>query len=276
MNQARASVIYDNANNVASKFLLTSAFYLIVVALAGMLMSFYLIRPSTFSFVDFVAMRSIHLQVIIFGWLSMGLMGAMYHIIPRIVKRDLYSRALGNLHYYLMHAGIALIIVTLLMGYNTGREYLEPVLIVNIAVAIVWVIFFFNVVMTIAKGNPPQFSPALNFMMLSIVYLGVNYVWNTFIPWTGVRDNLSIWTFAHHAVNGWFMFGLIGIFYYIIPKITGLEGKDAPYPQFLSKIHFWAVCIFIPPSVLHHLLYNEAPVNNFWKYWPHLFLFPYL
>lgn len=259
-------ISFTNSDNVASKFLLTSAFYLIAVGLTGLIMAVLLVKPGFFpDFLNFVAMRSIHLQAIIFGWLSMALMGAMYHIIPRIVKHDLYSKKLGNLHYALMHVGIAVVVVTLLMGLNTGREYLEPVLFVNVAVVIIWLIFFVNIVMTLVKGNVPTFSPALNFMLLSILFLGINYLWNNFGFWEGVRDNLSIWTFAHNAVNGWFMFALVGIFYYMIPKMTGLEGKDAPYPHFLSKIHFIAVCIFIPPSALHHLLYNEAPVNEFWK-----------
>lgn len=259
-------VSFENSNNVSSKFLLTAAFYLIAVGLTGIIMAIVLVRPGFFpDFVDFVAMRGIHLQAIIFGWLSMALMGAMYHIIPRIVQHDLYSKKLGNLHYYLMHVGIATVVVTLLMGYNTGREYLEPVLFVNVAVVIIWLIFFINILMTVIKGHIPGFSAALNFMLLSILYLGINYLWANFGFWTGVRDNLSIWTFAHNAVNGWFMFALVGIFYYMIPRLTGLQGKDAPYPHFLSKIHFLAVCVFIPPSVLHHLLYNEAPVNNFWK-----------
>ncbi|MGO4888439.1 cbb3-type cytochrome c oxidase subunit I [Anaerobacillus sp. MEB173] len=260
------TVRFDNSNSVASKFLLTSAFYLVVVALVGVLMSFMLVKPGTLpAFIDFVALRGIHLQAIIFGWLSMALMGAIYHVVPRIVKRDLYSKALGNLHYALMHVGIAVVVVTLLMGFNTGREYLEPVPLVAVAVVVIWLIFFSNILMTILKGDVPKFSPALNFILLSILYLGINYLWANFGFWNGVRDNLSVWTFAHNAVNGWFMFSMVGIFYYFIPKMTGLEGKDKPYPEFLSKVHFAFVCIFIPPSALHHLLYAEAPVNMFWK-----------
>ncbi|GAX88457.1 cbb3-type cytochrome c oxidase subunit I [Effusibacillus lacus] len=257
---------YTHADNVAKKFLLTSAFYLIVVALAGIIMSIALVSPDSVpKALNFVALRGIHLQVIIFGWLSMALMGGMYHIIPRIVKRDLYSQKLGNLHYWLMHVGIALVAVTLLMGMTTGKEYMEPILPIDLAVVVIWVIFFANIIMTVFKGDIPHFSPALNFMVLSILYLGLTFVWSNLIPWTGVRDNLSIWSFAHNEVNGWFMFGLQGIFYYIVPKMTGLEGKNQPYPEILSKIHFWCVAFFIPPSVLHHLLYKEAPVNEFWK-----------
>lgn len=269
MSTKTVDVRYDSSSNVASKFLLTSAFYLVVVGLVGILLAIMLVKPEVFpEFLNFISLRAIHIQAIIFGWLSMALFGAFYHIIPRIVKHDLFSRAMGNLHYYLMHVAIAVVVVSLLLGQNTGREYNEPVWYANVLVVVIWLIFFVNISMTIFKGkhNVPKFSPALNFMVLSMLYLGINYLWTNFIPWAGVQENLSVWTFAHNAVNGWFMFALQGIFYYVIPKMTGLEGKDTPYPHFLSKLHFIAVIIFIPPSVLHHLLYNEAPVNDFWKY----------
>lgn len=264
-SNAGSNISFASADNVAKKFLLTSAFYLILVTVLGIIMSIKLVAPDAIpGAFGFIEMRALHLQVIIFGWLSMVLMGAMYYIIPRVVERDLFSKAMGNLHYYLMHVGIILVAVTILSGQLDGREYLEPVIWVDAAIAVVWVIFAVNIFTTVFKGNIPEFSPVLNFLLLSILYLGINFVWCNFIPWEGVRDNLAIWTFAHNEVNGWFMFGLQGIFYFMIPKLTGTEGKHV-YPEVLSKLHFWCVAIFIPPSVLHHLLYKDAPVNFFWK-----------
>lgn len=255
---------FKDADNVAKKFILTAAFYLVLVAIVGMVMAVDYIKPGIVpEFLNFIHMRALHLQVIIFGWLSMVLMGGLYYIIPREVKRDLYSKALGNLHYYLMHVGIALVAVTVLSGQIDGREYLEPVWYVDIAIALVWVIFAVNIFMTVFKGTVPQFSAVLNFSLLSVLYLGLNFVWSN-LPWEGVRDNLAIWSFAHNEVNGWFMFGMQGIFYFMVPRMTGTLDKHA-YPEVLSKIHFWCVAFFIPPSSLHHLLYEDAPVNMFWK-----------
>lgn len=260
-----SSISFASADLVAKKFLLTSAFYLILVTILGIIMSIKLVAPDVIpGALGFIEMRALHLQVIIFGWLSMALMGGMYYMIPRVVERDLFSKKMGDLHYYLMHVGILLVAATILSGQLDGREYLEPVIWVDAAIAVVWVIFASNIFITVFKGNIPHFSPVLNFTLLSILYLGLNFVWANFIPWEGVRDNLAIWTFAHNEVNGWFMFGLQGIFYFMIPKMTGTEGKQI-YPEVLSKVHFWCVAIFIPPSVLHHLLYKDAPVNFFWK-----------
>jgi cbb3-type cytochrome c oxidase subunit I len=259
--------IYKTGDQIALKFFIASGFYLILVALTGVLMGIQIMKPDFLNSVRFDLLRPLHLQVMIFGWLSMVLMGAFYYIIPREVNRELFSPLLGNLHFILMHVGILGVGAHLIMGYTSGREYLEPILLLDIAVVLVWVIFAANMFITIFKGDFQDGSlikkPALNFMMLSVLFLGVNYLIGMY-PFSGIRDSLAIWTFAHNAVNGWFMVGLMGIMYFIIPRLTGTLGAE-PYNKKLTYIHFWSLVAFIPASVLHHLLYEQAPVNLFWK-----------
>jgi cbb3-type cytochrome oxidase subunit 1 len=256
-------VRFKNANDVALKFLVGSAVGLVVVALVGLVLALQL-TPIGASFADsFVQLRALHLQAIIFAWLSMLLMGAMLYAVPRIVGRDLYSKTLGNLHFILMWVGIALVTVTLLMGLSEGREYLEPIFLIDVAVVIVWLIFFANIMLTILTSGAKEIPWSLKFIVVSILYLGVNYLAGM-VPLQGMQDTILVWTFAHNQVNGWFMLGLMGLMYWALPKITGLEGKP-PYNVNLSHIHFWALMVFIPPSVLHHMLYKEIPVGEFWK-----------
>lgn len=258
---------FREGDKIALKFFGICGFYLILVSLVGILMSIQIMNPNFLYGLRFDLLRPLHLQLIIFGWLSMALMGAFYYIIPREVDREIFSPFLGNLHFILMQVGILGVGITLAMGYTRGREYLEPILLMDIAVVLVWIIFVANMFITIFKGNLKDGSllrkPALNFLMLSAMYLGINYLIGM-APLTGIRDNLAIWTFAHNEVNGWFMFGLMGVMYFIIPRMTGTL-DNPPYNKKLTYIHFWSVAIFIPPSVLHHLLYAEAPVSLFWK-----------
>jgi cbb3-type cytochrome c oxidase subunit I len=259
--------VYKAGDQVALKFFLASGFYLILVALVGVLMGIKIMNPDFLYNLRFDLLRPLHLQLMIFGWLSMVLMGAFYYIIPREVNKELFSPLMGNLHFILMHVGILGVGAHLILGYSSGREYLEPILLLDIAVVLVWVIFTANMFITTFKGDIQEGNllrkPALNFMMLSVLYLGVNYLIGM-VPLSGIRDGLAIWTFAHNAVNGWFMLGLMGVMYHIIPRLTGTLGAE-PYHKKLTYIHFWSVVIFIPPSVLHHLLYDQAPINLFWK-----------
>lgn len=257
---------YEAADNVAKKFVVGSLVGLVIVALIGLIMG--LERTGSFQTdfapLSFVRLRPLHLQAVIFAWLSMGMMGAIYYVVPRMVKRDLLSKTMGNLHFVLQWVGILLVVVTLLAGYSEGREYLEPIWFIDVAVVIVWALFAFNVFATIIKSKAQQVHPGLKFIGASILYLGLNFVIGNFVPLNGIQDDNMVWLFAHNEVNGWFMVGLMGLMYYVVPQLMGI-GDRPNVNKTLSNIHFWSLMLFIPPSTLHHLLYAEAPVAVFWK-----------
>ena len=254
---------FKDADSVALKFVVGSALGLLVGVLVGLIMSIQVTNFGAGVSMLFLNLRGLHLQAIIFAWLSMALMGAIYYTVPRICGRDLLSKALGNLHFLLMWVGIVLVVVTLLLGYSEGREYMEPIFPIDLAVVLIWLIFVINILGTVIASKAKAIPYSALFITVSIVYLGVNYLIGM-IPFRGLQDSIAVWTFAHNQVNGWFMLGLMGLMYYALPKLTGLEGNP-PYNTKLTTIHFWSLMVFIPPSVLHHLLYKAVPVSEFWK-----------
>lgn len=254
---------YRNADAVALKFVASSAVGLLVVVAIGLIMSLQMTSfGAAYSFL-FLNLRGLHLQAIIFAWLSMALMGAMYYALPRIAGRDLLSRTMGNLHFGLMWLAIAATVVTLLLGHSEGREYMEPIFVIDVGVVIVWVLFAVNIFGTVLTGRTRRVPYSALFITASILYLGINYLIGM-VPFRGLQDALAVWTFAHNQVNGWFMVGLMGLLYFALPQMTGLEDKP-PYNPGLTPIHFWTLMFFIPPSVLHHMLYEAMPVSDFWK-----------
>lgn len=260
---------YPNANAVSKAFLYAAALGLLVLAGDGLLIGFARIGAGLgiaeeWAQFTFMRGRGIHLQLIIFAWLSMALMGAMYYVVPRMVGRDLVSALAGKAHLVLQILGTVLIVGSLHYGYTEGREYLEPILPLDLAVVIVWVLFAGNIFTTIIKSRPEKVSPGLKFIGLSILYLGLNFVIANFIPLHGVRDDLMVYTFAHNEVNGWFMLGLIGLMYWSVPRLLKVKEEDAISSK-VSNAHFWMLAVLIPPGVLHHFLYAETPVIEIWK-----------
>lgn len=259
---------YPNATAVSKGFLYAAALGLLILAGDGLLIGFARIGAGLgiaqeWSQFTFMRGRGMHLQLIIFAWLSMALMGAMYYVVPRMTGRDLYSALIGKLHLVLQITGTVLIVLSLHYGYSEGREYLEPILPLDLAVVIVWVLFAVNIFATIIKSRPEKLSPGLKFIGLSILYLGLNFVIANFIPLHGVKDDLMVYTFAHNEVNGWFMLGLIGLMYWSVPRLLKVE--ENVHSLKLSNVHFWLLAVLIPPSVLHHFLYAETPVIDIWK-----------
>jgi cytochrome c oxidase cbb3-type subunit I len=264
-----APMSYPAADRVSRGFFVSAALGLLILVGDGLLLAFARVAPyygfaQEMSQLLFWRGRPIHLQLLIFAWLSMALMGAIYYVVPRMVRHDLFSAAMGRLHLLLQWVGIAAILGSLHYGYTTGREYLEPVLLINLAVVVVWTLFAGNIFTTVIKSRAEQVSHGLKFILVSILYLGLNYVIANFIPLTGVKDDLMVYTFAHNEVNGWFMFGLMGIMYWTLPRLVGVPEKEA-YSAKLTNWHFWLLMILIPPSVLHHFLYEATPIIGFWK-----------
>lgn len=254
---------YRDADSVALKFVVGSALGLLVVVLIGLTMSLQVMNFGASFSMFFLNLRGIHIQAVIFAWLSMAFMGAIYYTVPRICGRDLLSKTLGNLHFVLMWVAIALVVVTLLLGYSEGREYLEPIFPLDLVVVGIWLIFVTNILGTVLKSGAKEIPYSALFITVSILYLGVNYLVGM-IPLKGLQDAAAVWTFAHNQVNGWFMVGLMGLMYYALPRLTGLE-NNPPYNTKLTPVHFWTLMVFIPPSAMHHLLYKAIPVSEFWK-----------
>lgn len=260
---------YKNSNIVSRMFFVSAALGLLILAGDGLLIAAGRVFPdygilSDLSRYLFWRGRGVHLQLLIFAWLSMAMMGAIYYVVPRMVKRDLFSGLAGKIHLLLQWIGIAAIGASLHLGFTEGREYLEPIMLLDVAVVIVWLFFAGNIFATIFTSKAEKVSPGLKFIGISILYLGLNFVIANFIPLNGVKDDLMIYTFAHNEVNGWFMFGLIGIMYWTLPRLFGLKENEV-FTERLSTIHFWMLMFLIPPSVLHHFLYKTAPINMFWK-----------
>ena len=263
MAASAEEIKYRDADSVALKFAVGSALGLLVVVLLGMIMSLQVTNFGSGFSMLFLNLRGLHIQAVIFAWLSMALMGAIYYAVPRICGRDLLSKKLGDVHFALMWVGIVLVVATLLLGYSEGREYLEPIFVIDLAVVLIWLIFVVNILGTVLTSGAKVIPYSALFITASILYLGVNYLVGM-VPLRGLQDAVAVWTFAHNEVNGWFMVGLMGLMYFALPRLTGLEDK-APYNTKLTPIHFWSLMVFIPPSVLHHLLYKSIPVSETWK-----------
>ncbi|MHB1126178.1 MAG: cbb3-type cytochrome c oxidase subunit I [Bacillota bacterium] len=252
-------------NHISIRFFKWSVLYLVLVGLLGVVASIQLAVPGSLSFgtVNFTSVKSAHVNLVIFGWATLTLMGFIYYLVPKLLNTELYSQRLAEVQLLLTNIGGVAIVLTLLAGLTQGREYAEAIYPLDFAVVLVWVLFAYNIFMTVFKAKfSGEVHPSLKFLLVSVLYLGVNYLIGM-IPFApgSVQDELALWTFAHNAVNGWFAVGLFGILYYITPRLVG---KESIYSGKLSNWHFWLLMLLVPPSALHHLLYAGTRVSNFW------------
>ncbi len=100
--------------------------------------------------------------------------------------------------------------VTFPLGFSQGKEYAELIWPIDVAVALVWIVFGINMFMTLVKRREKHMYVALWFYIASWVTVTVLHVVNSLaIPngflhsypiYAGVQDALVQWWYGHNAV----------------------------------------------------------------------------
>ena len=110
-------------------WLFSAVFWMIFVTVLGLTMAIELTTPNLFAGIPwllFSRIRPIHVNGVIFAWLSMMYWGALFYVLPRLLGRP---RLWGeNVAYWTAWAWNILLVgadVTLASGFTQGREYWE-------------------------------------------------------------------------------------------------------------------------------------------------------
>jgi cbb3-type cytochrome c oxidase subunit I len=162
--------------NVGGKFVFAGTVFYCITCIQGPLQSL----PSIQRVTHFTQWVVAHAHLAVFGFGGMIGMGAIYYILPLVCGRDIYSRWLAELQYWIMLFGVmGIFLVLTVAGLLQGHSWLAGEMVyrvlpeltvymilrgsIGVAVFAGAIIQLFNVVMTVWKGAPapsPDTSPA--------------------------------------------------------------------------------------------------------------------
>src|SRR5207248_5525631 len=138
------------------------------------------------------------------------------------------SDVLGHLHFWGWQGIIVAAAITLPLGITQGKEYAELEWPIDIAIALVWIVFAINFFWTLARRNEKHLYVAIWFYIATIVTVAVLHIVNSFaLPlsalksysvYAGVQDALVQWWYGHNAVAFFLTTPILGIMYYFLPK----------------------------------------------------------
>ncbi|WFE69333.1 cytochrome-c oxidase, cbb3-type subunit I [Thiomicrospira sp. R3] len=218
--------------------------------------------------ITFARLRVMHTNTVIFAFGGMTLMATAFYTVQRTNGLRLYSNGLAWVTAILFTIGLLLGVITLSMGMTQGKEYHELIWPLDIAVALVWVLYTFNFVMTIANRNKQTHSHVYvsNWfflgMMIMITYLYIVNglaipvsLFESYSLFSGVQDAMIQWWWGHNAVGFFLTAGFLAIMYYFVPK----QAQRPIYSYRLSVIHFWALMFGYVWLGAHHLQYTALP-----------------
>lgn len=257
---------YDN--KIVKKFLYASILFGVVGMLAGLLVAVMYLFPNItegISWLSYGRIRPLHTNAVIFAFVGNAIFAGIYYSLQRLLKTRMYSDVLSNINFWGWQLVILAAAISLPMGYTTSKEYAELEWPIDIAIALVWVVFGINMIATILKRRERHLYVAIWFYIATFVTVAVLHIFNSLaIPvsamksysvYAGVQDALVQWWYGHNAVAFFLTTPFLGLMYYFLPKAA----NRPVYSYRLSIIHFWSLIFIYIWAGPHHLLYTSLP-----------------
>jgi len=257
---------YDN--KIVKYFIVATVIFGIVGMLVGLTAAIQLFYP-IFNFdtpyTTFGRIRPLHTNAVIFAFVGNAMFAGIYYSMQRLLKTRMFSDALSWINFWGWQLIIVAAAITLPLGLTTSKEYAELEWPIDIAIAIIWVVFGINMIGTIIKRRERHMYVAIWFYIATFVTVAVLHIVNSFeIPVTmfksyswyaGVQDALVQWWYGHNAVAFFLTTPFLGLMYYYLPKAA----NRPVYSYKLSIIHFWSLIFIYIWAGPHHLLYTSLP-----------------
>ena len=256
---------YDN--RIVKNFAYATMLWGVVGMLAGLWVALQLVFPSLniTQYGSFGRLRPLHTNAVIFAFVGNGIFMGVYYSLQRLCKTRMFSDTLSKIHFWGWQLIIVAAALTLPLGITSGKEYAELEWPIDIAIALIWVVFGWNMFGTILKRREKHLYVAIWFYIATFVTVAVLHIVNSFeLPvsilksyswYAGVQDALVQWWYGHNAVAFFLTTPYLGLMYYFMPKAA----NRPVYSYRLSIIHFWSLIFLYIWAGPHHLLYTALP-----------------
>ena len=260
---------YDN--KIVRNFAYATVIWGVTGMLVGLIAALQLAFPDFFNdylgfkYVSFGRIRPLHTNAVIFAFVGNGIFTGVYYSLQRLLKTRMWSDKLSYVHFWGWQLIILSAVLTLPFGITTSKEYAELEWPIDIAIALMWVVWGWNMFATILARRVKHLYVAIWFFIATFVTVAMLHIFNSFeLPvsflksyswYAGVQDALVQWWYGHNAVAFFLTTPYLGLMYYFVPKAA----NRPVYSYRLSIIHFWALIFLYIWAGPHHLLYSTLP-----------------
>ncbi|WP_299334553.1 cytochrome-c oxidase, cbb3-type subunit I [uncultured Psychroserpens sp.] len=257
---------YDN--KIVKNFLYATMLWGVVGMLVGLILAFMFLFPNMtdgISWLSFGRLRPLHTNAVIFAFVGNAIFAGVYYSTQRLLKARMFNDTLSKINFWGWQLIIVGAAVTLPLGYTTSKEYAELEWPFDIAIAVIWVVFGWNLIGTILKRRQRHLYVAIWFYIATFVTVAVLHIFNSlalpvsglksYSVYAGVQDALVQWWYGHNAVAFFLTTPFLGLMYYFVPKAA----NRPVYSYRLSIVHFWSLIFIYIWAGPHHLLYTALP-----------------
>jgi cytochrome c oxidase cbb3-type subunit 1 len=256
------------SDRVVTTLVLLAIAWSIVGMTAGVWAAAQLVWPTLDfgqSWLSYGKVRTLHTNAVIFGFGVTALMGTAFYSVQRTSHVRLFAPGLAWFTCWAWQITVLIGGLSLLAGYNAGKEYAELEWPLDIAITVAWVCFAVVFFGTIARRRiKPIYVSNWFYGGLIIVIAMLHIVNSLALPVTltksyslyaGAQDAIVQWWYGHNAVGFLLTGGFLGMMYYFLPK----QAEQPIWSYRLSIVAFWAFTYSYIWAGPHHLHYNSIP-----------------
>ena len=257
---------YDH--KIVKQFIMATLLWGIVAVIVGLLIALQLAFPFfnfDLEFTSFGRLRPLHTNAVIFAFIGNAIFAGVYYSLQKLLKTRMYSDKLSAINFWGWQLIIVMAAITLVLGITTSKEYAELEWPIDILIAIVWVVYGWNMIGTILVRRVQHIYAAIWWYIATFLGIAMLHVVNSFaLPVTlfksysayaGAQDAVVQWWYGHNAVAFFLTTPFLGLMYYYLPKAV----NRPIYSYKLSIIHFWSLIFLYMWAGPHHLLYQALP-----------------
>ena len=257
---------YDN--KIVKNFIYATILWGVVGMSVGLMLAFMFMFPNYtdgISWLSFGRLRPLHTNAVIFAFVGNAIFAGVYYSTQRLLKARMFSDVLSKINFWGWQLIIVGAAITLPLGFTSSKEYAELEWPFDIAIAVVWVVFGWNLIGTIIKRRQRHLYVAIWFYIATFVTVAVLHIFNSlelpvsalksYSVYAGVQDALVQWWYGHNAVAFFLTTPFLGLMYYFVPKAA----NRPIYSYRLSIVHFWSLIFIYIWAGPHHLLYTALP-----------------
>ncbi|MDQ9172364.1 cbb3-type cytochrome c oxidase subunit I [Oxalobacteraceae bacterium R-40] len=236
-----------------------ATFWLLLGSVFGVIASLKLHMPdwlTAYAPLTFGRVRTMHLNLVAYGWLSVAGIALALWIIPRIFHTPLRLPRLAYFGAVVWTVGVALGVTAIGSGWTQGVEWLEIPWQIGLLLALGGACMAIPLVVTAKHRQVHHIYVTGWYFLGAMLWFPILYVIANFPGLhSGVQQATVNWWFAHNVLGLWLTPLGVGTAYYVIPKVIG----KPIYSYSVSLLGFWGLALFYSQVGMHHLIGGPVP-----------------
>jgi cbb3-type cytochrome oxidase subunit 1/mono/diheme cytochrome c family protein len=257
--EAPAPEPFHDHTDRAVKAHLQASLVLFAVGLLGLVvLAVKLIEPEFLGGVAFLSygrMQPMVTSLLLYGWLTIGLLGAVWYVVPRATGAPLHGERLALVSLGLVTLGLLAGVAGIGAGLSEGRRYLEMPIWADGIVALGLVAATVVVTRTVQGGDVKALSPVQWYLVAAVHWLLFIHVVGNIPGLTGLSSMFQESFFRAGLVGLWVGAAGVGVTYFLIPRLTGRPAFTATQ---MSVLGFWSLAFLWALTAPAELTYGPG------------------